>query len=33
MIKWKQQSFRAALVLAAVASFVVSAGASLKWSY
>jgi hypothetical protein len=31
MIKWKQQSFRAALVLAAVACYVVSAGAGLKW--
>ena len=31
MIKWNSRTLRAALVLAAVASFVVSAGASVRW--
>jgi hypothetical protein len=31
MIKWNTRTLRAALVLAAVASFVVSAGASVRW--
>ncbi len=31
MIKWNSRSLRAALVLAAVASYVVSAGATIRW--
>lgn len=32
MIKWNHQTTRIALVLGAVASFLVSAGASAKWN-
>jgi hypothetical protein len=31
MIKWNHRTLRAALVLAAVASYVVSAGATIRW--
>jgi hypothetical protein len=32
MIKWNSRTLRAALVLAAIASYVVSAGAGIRWS-
>ncbi len=31
MIKWNSRSLRVALALAALASYVVSAGATIKW--
>ncbi len=31
MIKWNSRSLRVALALAALASYVVSAGATMKW--
>jgi hypothetical protein len=31
MIKWNNRTLRAALVLAALASYVISAGASIRW--
>jgi hypothetical protein len=32
MIKWNHRTLRAALVLAAIAAYAVSAGATMKWS-
>ena len=32
MIRWKQRTFKLALVLGAIASFAVASGAGLRWS-
>jgi hypothetical protein len=32
VIKWNHRSYRAALVLAAIAAYAVASGATMKWS-